>query len=195
MLSESDPTPQLAEAAKQQSRQSRPGRAATGASRKALVMHKEFGAVSSEQRGNAWVRVKRERDPCRGQSTSPEVSGGVNGHDCRTRGYTRSPLSVLFLFVGCLHWRSSPRMPRKLKQETIVSFGWNHHLIRKQTKIWHERGRCEDGRSCMSEDQALFDDCRGCCWFSARLAEGWHWYQGPWIFSGQVNEADSTWHV
>lgn len=119
--------------AKQQSRQSRRGRAAMRGLPKAHVMHKEFGAVSLEQRGNAWVRVKRGRDPCRGQSASSEVSGRVNGHDCSTQGCTRSRL----VLCGCLHGlilyhlkaRSS-----KLKQELIVSSRCNHHVIQNKPK-------------------------------------------------------------
>lgn len=124
--------------------ESRGGQAVTGGLPKALVMHVEFGAVSSERGENAWASAKRERDPCRGQSVSPEVSRGVNGHDCRTWGYTRSPPSFLLrLFTGCLRWlvpwapqkqHSSTHMPHKLEQETTVSApGRNHHLIRKPT--------------------------------------------------------------
>lgn len=53
MLSEPDPTPQLGGAAKQPVMEVQMRPSGDGGLPKALVMHREFGAVSSEQTGNA----------------------------------------------------------------------------------------------------------------------------------------------
>lgn len=115
---------------------------------KALVMHKEFGAVSSEQRGNAWVRAKRERDPCRGQSVSPEVSRGVNGHDCRTWGYTHSPpSSFLLFFMGCLHWLVPERLRVRSSTALLACHAnWNRKQLLasgKTTTLLENKRKCE----------------------------------------------------
>lgn len=131
---------------------------------KALVMHKEFGAVSSVHRENAWVSAKRQRDPCRGQSVSPEVSRGVNGHDCRTWGYTRSPPSFLLLFfMGCLQWLVPERLGVRSSTAPLACHtNWNRKWLSasgETTTLLENKHKCEakdkmDGRSCTSKERA-----------------------------------------
>lgn len=111
----------------------------------------------SEQRGNACVGVKSGRDPRRGQSVSSEVSGGVNGHDCRTRGLfpvissPRPFFFFLFPFFAGVPSLTRPLapsgrdsawlpscMPRKLGQGAIVSVRRRNHIQRILGEGWKE---------------------------------------------------------
>lgn len=151
------------------------------------------------RRGNAWVRAKRERDPCRGQSVSPEVSRGVNGHECRTGGSTRSPASTsLLFFTGCLRWLVPEHLRAQLPSHgTQIGTGNNRRLRAKSVPLFQNqrqregKTRLNGGRSRASKNQELW-------WLQTTsavcTAEAWHQHQAPWIFSDQLNEADSTWH-
>jgi len=145
--------------------------------------------------------MSESKEGARSPQRSERVLGGVRGSKWawlqNTGGYTRSPDSA-FLFSssqGCLHRLVPERLGvasrtchANLERETIVSFRRNRHPIRKQTAMWREGGLIF--LELHVDRSGVFDDCGGCCWLSAR-----HRYQDPWIFSDQVNKADSTWHV
>lgn len=131
---------------------------------KALVMHMEFGAVSSEQRGNAWVRVKRES---RSLQRSERVPRGVRGSKWawvqNTRGYTRSLPQPLLRRVLSL---TRPRAPQSDKQHdgSPLQIGTGSDcrlqaksatLLKKQTLgVTQERISGKEWRSCLSKDRA-----------------------------------------
>ncbi len=162
MLSESDPTPQLGGSAKQQSRQSRRGRAATGPPESSCNAQGIWcGFLGAERK-----RMSESKEGARSLQRSERVPGGVRRSKWAwLRNTGLHPLSSSLLFPSLLRRvppltrprapRSEKQLPfaapRKLEQEAIVSFGRNRHLIGKQTRREKTQGR---KRSCVPRDRA-----------------------------------------
>lgn len=112
---------------------------------------------------------------------SLEVSGGVNGHECRTWGYTSSPTPAL-VFAGCLRSGSSQSASEREAARLLQHVNWKRKQLSalgEITTLLESKHKCDvkedlwDGwQGRHVEGLSLPDDCRGCCWFPAWLAEG-----------------------
>lgn len=207
---ESDPAPRLGSAAEQQSRQSRRGQASLGppeSSCNAQGIWCDFPRAEGK-------RMSESKEGARSPQRSERVPGGVRESKWAWLQYTGlyslsslPPSFSLVVFVGCPLWL----VPKHLKAKSSTALlachtNWNRKWLSAPgtiTTLFSNDKKSPKNKkkitlkriSRTTRGWCLSDDCRDGCWLSARLAEGWHQYKGTWIFSDQVNEADSTWHV